>query len=158
MKSLRETLTGQKEERGIWDEFSGSVCPSFSWKQRIWGFGICATLGFVCAVLGTFMLVIFLSVVPFAVLYTVGNILALSATGFLVGPLRQLKTMFEPTRLIATIVYLVTLILTLFFAFKGIFILTLICVIIQFLAFLWYALSYIPFARDVVKGCVRGMV
>ncbi|MEE6520765.1 hypothetical protein FKM82_018709, partial [Ascaphus truei] len=42
----------------------------------------------------------------FAVFYTLGNIAALSSTCFLMGPVKQLKKMFEPTRLIATIVML----------------------------------------------------
>uniref|UniRef100_A0A4W6G5Y6 Vesicle transport protein n=1 Tax=Lates calcarifer TaxID=8187 RepID=A0A4W6G5Y6_LATCA len=43
----------------------------------------------------------------FAIFYTLGNIAALASTCFLMGPLKQLKRMFEPTRLIATIVMLV---------------------------------------------------
>jgi hypothetical protein len=34
-------------------------------------------------------------------------------TGFLVGPIRQLKSMFDPTRMITTIVFLVAMALTL---------------------------------------------
>jgi len=49
----------------------------------------------------------------FAVLYTFGNILSLASTGFLVGPLRQLKSMFDPTRVITTIVFLAAMIMTL---------------------------------------------
>ncbi|NWY37107.1 SFT2B protein, partial [Sylvia atricapilla] len=45
--------------------------------------------------------------VLFAVFYTLGNIASIGSTMFLMGPMKQLKRMFEPTRLIATIVMLV---------------------------------------------------
>ncbi|TRY90319.1 hypothetical protein DNTS_018620 [Danionella cerebrum] len=84
----------------------------------------------------------------FAVFYTFGNIAALSSTCFLMGPLKQLKRMFEPTRLIATISMLLFLVLTLCAVFwwnkKG---LAIIFCILQFLAMTWYSISFIPFAR-----------
>ncbi|XP_065256497.1 vesicle transport protein SFT2A isoform X4 [Emys orbicularis] len=90
----------------------------------------------------------------FAVFYTIGNIAALASTCFLMGPVKQLKKMFEPTRLIATIVMLLCLIFTLCAVFwwgkKG---LALLFCIFQFLAMTWYSLSYIPFARDAVIKC-----
>ncbi|XP_014677572.1 PREDICTED: vesicle transport protein SFT2A-like isoform X2 [Priapulus caudatus] len=95
--------------------------------------------------------------VVFAVCYTIGNIIALSGTFFLMGPLSQLKKMFAMTRLIATIVMLVALVLTLMAALwwdnPG---LTILFVIIQFVAMLWYSISYIPYARDAVKKCAEG--
>ncbi|XP_065256492.1 vesicle transport protein SFT2A isoform X2 [Emys orbicularis] len=78
----------------------------------------------------------------------------LESTCFLMGPVKQLKKMFEPTRLIATIVMLLCLIFTLCAVFwwgkKG---LALLFCIFQFLAMTWYSLSYIPFARDAVIKC-----
>ena len=61
--------------------------------------------------------------------------------------------MFDNTRIAATIIYIIAIIVTLVVAFtthNGL--LTLICALIQWLALLWYSLSYIPFARDMVKG------
>ncbi|XP_064014295.1 vesicle transport protein SFT2A isoform X3 [Pogoniulus pusillus] len=90
----------------------------------------------------------------FAVFYTLGNIAALASTCFLMGPVKQLKAMFEPKRLIATIVMLLCLLLTLCAVFwwnkKG---LAVLFCILQFLAMTWYSLSYIPFARDAVIKC-----
>lgn len=45
------------------------------------------------------------------VLYAIGTIISLAATGFLVGFLKQLKMMFKPVRLIASIVFLITIVL-----------------------------------------------
>ncbi|ERE72519.1 vesicle transport protein SFT2B-like protein [Cricetulus griseus] len=84
----------------------------------------------------------------FAVFYTLGNMASIGSTIFLMGPLKQLKRMFEPTRLIATILVLLCFALTLCSAFwwhkKA---LALIFCILQSLALTWYSLSFIPFAR-----------
>ncbi|KAM6368390.1 vesicle transport protein SFT2A isoform 4-T5 [Alca torda] len=75
-------------------------------------------------------------------------------TCFLMGPLKQLKAMFEPKRLVATVVMLLFLVLTLCAVFwwnkKG---LAVLFCILQSLAMTWYSLSYIPFARDAVIKC-----
>ena len=44
----------------------------------------------------------------FAVIYTLGNIVALAATGFFVGPSKQIKGMFAKKRKWATIIYFCT--------------------------------------------------
>ena len=83
----------------------------------------------------------------------------LASTFFLVGPLRQLKNMTQPTRLIASIVFLGSMALTLYAVFGiGSGILAFFCVVIQFLALGWYVLSYIPFARSCVKNTITGAV
>ncbi|CAF1156249.1 unnamed protein product, partial [Didymodactylos carnosus] len=53
------------------------------------------------------------NLIGFAVLYTFANILSLGSTIFLMGPLNQLKKMFAETRIFATIVFLICLIMTL---------------------------------------------
>ncbi|KXS10625.1 hypothetical protein M427DRAFT_103458, partial [Gonapodya prolifera JEL478] len=76
-------------------------------------------------------------------------------TGFLTGFIRQIKTMFDPNRTVASAVYLGSLTMTLISAFviRSV-ILTLFFVIIQFGAMCWYSLSYIPGARSVVAQFV----
>jgi len=106
-----------------------------------------------------FLYLIALNPSAFAVPYTLGNILALCSTGFLVGPMRQLKMMLKPTRLIATIVYVAALVLTLVAAFViGSSLLVLLAVIIQFCALVWYCLSYIPFARQMCSGLCSNLM
>uniref|UniRef100_A0A8L0DN57 Vesicle transport protein n=1 Tax=Oncorhynchus mykiss TaxID=8022 RepID=A0A8L0DN57_ONCMY len=87
----------------------------------------------------------------FAVLYTLGNVASLCSTMFLMGPLNQLKRMCAKERALATAIMLTCLVLTMCSAFwwknNG---LALLFCILQFLAFAWYGLSYIPFARDAV--------
>nr|XP_008539677.1 PREDICTED: vesicle transport protein SFT2B [Equus przewalskii] len=128
---------------------------SLSWDTRIKGFIACFAVGILCSLLGTFLLwVPRKGLYLFAVFYTFGNIASIGSTVFLMGPMKQLKRMFEPTRLIATIMVLLFFALTLCSAFwwhnKG---LALIFCILQSLALTWYSLSFIPFARDAVKKC-----
>ena len=66
--------------------------------------------------------------------------------------------MFKETRLIATIVYLGALVMTLVSAILlRNALLTLICVSVQFCAYIWYAASYIPFGRKIIKKCCKCM-
>jgi len=75
------------------------------------------------------------------------------------GPMNQLKKMFDPTRLIATIVFIASVVMTLVSALViKVGVLVLIFIIIQFLALAWYTISYIPFARDAIKSCCRGIM
>ena len=98
----------------------------------------------------------FFILATFCLLYTVGNVLAMGSTLFLMGPVNQIKRMFHPDRWIATCLMLLFLILTLCSALwwgkKG---LTLIFCLLQFLAMTWYSISYIPYARDAVKKAVN---
>ncbi|XP_054480137.1 vesicle transport protein SFT2B-like [Anoplopoma fimbria] len=129
---------------------------TLAWGTRMKGFAVCFVLGIVCSILGSCMLWIpRVGLAVFAVLYSVGNISALASTMFLIGPCRQVKTMCAKERAFATVIMMVCLVLTLCAAFwwknNG---LALLFCVLQFLAFAWYGLSYIPFARDgVIKLC-----
>uniref|UniRef100_A0A3P9QJ32 Vesicle transport protein n=2 Tax=Poecilia reticulata TaxID=8081 RepID=A0A3P9QJ32_POERE len=149
MDKLRRVLSGREdnEELGLTAQVLDGSSLSFS--TRVKWFVICFAGGILFSILGSALL--FLpgpGIKLFAVFYTLGNIAALSSTCFLMGPLKQLKRMFEPTRLIATIVMLLCFVLTLCAVFwwhkKG---LAIIFCILQFLAMTWYSISYIPFAR-----------
>ncbi|GMI26817.1 hypothetical protein TeGR_g14741, partial [Tetraparma gracilis] len=78
------------------------------------------------------------------------------ATGFLLGPRRQCKKMFHPTRRVACIIYLVLLIAVFGCAVGGVpFGVVIVLFICQFCAATWYALSYIPYGRKMVTGCFK---
>lgn len=155
MDKLRRVLSGREdnEELGLTAQILDGTTLSYS--TRVKWFVICFAGGILCSILGTALLFLPKAGIKlFAVFYTLGNIAAISSTCFLMGPLKQLKRMFEPTRLIATIVMLLCLVLTLCAVFwwqkKG---LAIIFCILQFLAMTWYSISYIPFARDAVMKC-----
>jgi len=140
------------EEQGLLDdvysEFDDFVTCSKT--TRLYGFLISISLGTFLSVMSTFFIV---NPRLFAVFYTAGNILALSSTAFLVGPMQQMRNMFSPQRAAATIIYLVLMGTTLYSALvlkkTG---LTLISVTVQSVALGWYCLSYIPYGRKIVKS------
>ncbi|XP_059842028.1 vesicle transport protein SFT2A [Hypanus sabinus] len=158
MEKLRRVLSGQDdEEQGLTTQVLDSTSLNFG--TRVKWFAICFVFGVFCSILGTVLLWLPNGIKLFALFYTLGNIAALASTCFLMGPLKQLKKMVDPNRLVTTIVMLLCFILTLCAVFwwhkKG---LALIFCILQFLATTWYSLSYIPFARDAIIKCCTSCV
>ncbi|KAL4363523.1 hypothetical protein GQ457_04G038370 [Hibiscus cannabinus] len=98
-------------------------------------------------------LVVFAIPIKFALLFTFGNVLAVGSTAFLMGPEKQLRMMFDSARVYATAVYIgfvvLALICALWIQSK---ILTLLAIICEICALVWYCLSYIPFARRIVSN------
>ena len=140
-----------------------SMCPSLSYKQRLYGFLFCMLAGVLISVIGFILLLVGkLGGIKIGLLMSLGNIISVASTFFLFGPLSQLKKMFEKKRIIATIVFLVSLIATLILVFtfkdpekewKKIVLIVLI--IVQYIAFFWYCLSYIPYGQKMLEGCVK---
>ncbi|PKA46033.1 hypothetical protein AXF42_Ash021239 [Apostasia shenzhenica] len=85
-------------------------------------------------------------------MFSLGNLLAIGSTVFLIGPVQQIRMMLDPVRIYATIVYIICVILALVCALwvrnK---VLTLIAIVSEICALLWYSLSYVPFARRMVS-------
>mmetsp|Transcript_29010 Transcript_29010/g.92792 ORF Transcript_29010/g.92792 Transcript_29010/m.92792 type:complete len:110 (-) Transcript_29010:2211-2540(-) len=92
--------------------------------------------------------------VPFAMTYTLGNIVAICSSCFISGPKGQAKKMFKGHRLLATLIYLGTLILTLTTVFApGVphrIFLVLLCIVAQFCALAWY----VPTAKRKPSPCL----
>jgi hypothetical protein len=157
MQKVREAILGRDEERSDMpsaddlDEMCCNAC-GLGRVDRLMVFGALFILGWIISWLSFLQLT---HPGNFAIFYTFGNILAIIGGMFLSGPCSQLKSMFEPMRLIATLIYLGSMALTLFVAFKGypggiVFL----CAFIQFLAMIWYFASYLPFGRKIISGCV----
>merc|ERR1740117_1712147 len=145
------------------EEEMQECCPTLTYTQRLIGFAICVSIAFFLT-LGSFMRFakcIHGDCTTFAVVYSVGNILAVLATFFLTGPHKQFKQMFDSDRLCATCTFLTCLVLTLVFALvpglpNGVrTILVIVSAAAQLLAYVWYAISYIPFARTCVKKTIK---
>eukprot|EP00656_Telonema_subtile_P056292 TRINITY_DN8959_c0_g7_i1.p1 TRINITY_DN8959_c0_g7~~TRINITY_DN8959_c0_g7_i1.p1 ORF type:complete len:153 (-),score=30.13 TRINITY_DN8959_c0_g7_i1:345-803(-) len=139
-------------------------CPSLSYTQRIIGFCVCCAVGLLLT-LGSFFRFkqcIDGDCTGFAVIYTIGNIVAVMGSFFLSGPCKQLKSCFEMGRLCATCTFLFFLIFTLVIALvDGIesstrIPLVLLSCLCQLLAYVWYSLSYIPFAHTCIKSACKG--
>uniref|UniRef100_A0AC11EQU1 Uncharacterized protein n=1 Tax=Ovis aries TaxID=9940 RepID=A0AC11EQU1_SHEEP len=181
MEKLRRVLSGQDdEEQGLTAQVLDASTLSFN--TRLKWFAICFVSGIFFSILGTGLLWLPGGIKLFAVFYTFGNIAALASTCFLMGPVKQLKKMFETTRLLATVIMLLCFVLTLCAALwelkeavKGILkrlpgcvclcccqwhkkgLAVLFC-ILQFLSMTWYSLSYIPYARDAVIKCCSSLL
>jgi len=131
--------------------------PAFSFlgltrTQRLYGFVGCTVIGFAISIIGSVLLFVG-SLWSFALLYSIGICISLAGTGFLIGFKRQLKMMFSPVRVVATIVFLGSIGLV----FVGAFVLhndalCVVFVVVEYLAYTWYSLSYIPYARTAVKN------
>ncbi|KAF5386771.1 hypothetical protein D9615_001666 [Tricholomella constricta] len=149
-----EAAGGAIPETQFFEGDSAFKFLGLSRTQRLYGFVGCLAVGFLLSILGA--IVLFLGQLGiFAVLYVIGTIVSLVGTGFLIGFLKQLKLMFKPVRVVASIVLLASIGLV----FVGAFvlrneILCLIFVIIEYLAYTWYTLSYIPYARAAVTKAV----
>ena len=151
MEKLAQVLSSQdKEEQGLTLPVLDSLSLSFNTKLK-W-FAICFISGIFC-ILGTGFLCLPGDIKLFAVFYTFGNTAALASTCFLMGPVRQLKKMFEMMRFFATVMllcFVLILCAALGWHAKG---LAVLFCRLQFLSMTWYSLSYIPCARDAVIKC-----
>lgn len=160
MDKLKKVLSGNDNQdddssTGIFSQFDTSL----SWSTRIKYFAFCFVLGIVVSFIGALCLFLHKGLALFAVFYTLGNVISLASTCFLMGPYNQLQKMFSSSRVFATIIVIVMICLT-FIA--GLVMknaaLSLLFIILQWLAMTWYSLSYIPYARDVVRKTVSSCV
>ncbi|THU49789.1 hypothetical protein C4D60_Mb06t13220 [Musa balbisiana] len=147
MESDEESLAQEAQSSSFFDEFDRNC--TLSTKQRLYGFAICLSAGLACTILS---MLVFFNPIKFGITFTFGNLLALGSTAFLIGPKRQIDMMLDPVRIYATSIYIASMIIALFCAFyvhnK---LLTLLAIILEFGALIWYSLSYIPFARSAVS-------
>ncbi|KAH9598275.1 Vesicle transport protein [Trypanosoma melophagium] len=143
-------MAGEGGLSQVQQEEEDNLCPSLTLEQRVIGFCVCFALGFLFSIFA-WVAIFSLDFNTFAVINTLANVTSIGSTMFLCGPVKQVKRMFDSTRIIATIVYLSAMVLTFVVAL----VLhnpwlTVITVIVQYLAMVWYCLSYIPFARTAV--------
>lgn len=127
---------------------------SMSYKQRLAGFAAAFAFGLFC----DFVAVTLFLARPskFAKLYTLGNLALLLSTLFLVGWRRQLRNMADPSRSIASLVFVLAIFVTLYSAIVlqrvGV---TLLCTIVQTSAAVWYGASYIPFMQRCIRSTAQ---
>jgi Got1/Sft2-like family len=129
-------------------------CPSLTLKQKLIGFGICIVIGIVLEIIAWLSFHKLVEGDPkiFAVCFSLGILVTLLGSAFLVGFAKQVKTMFKKKRVITTCVVVVSFIMTLV---SALIIqsspLTLLFMIIELLSYTWYVLSYLPFAQTLTK-------
>lgn len=134
------------------------VCPSLSWKQRLYGCIACMLLGFFVSI-GSFSR--FSELVggdprPFVAQYILGNILALCSTCLLHGPLSQSQIMLANTRIATTGIYLaltVAIIVAAYWSNPDV-LLVLLFVLAQYLTLAWYTLSMLSWGQQLFTNCI----
>jgi len=149
--SAYTSLTENKEEL---------CCPDLTYNQRLIGFCVCFVLGLLIELASFGSIVGLVSGNPtrFAILFSIGNIISITGTFFLVGPKKQFKNMTDKKRLITTLVFVGSVIMTIVSViFFENWVLTLVFVLIQFAAYIWYVLSYIPYGRECCTGCLKNL-
>lgn len=130
-----------------------TLCGDLSYKTRILGWLICSIVGMVLSLIVSLIFVFSaFDVVAYAILYSIGQILSIAGTCFLSTPAGHCKDMKKKHRIIPSIVYFLSIILTIVIAvatqITG---LVLLFLIIQVFAYYWYTISFIPFGQKIVK-------
>ncbi|WZN61856.1 SFT2-like vesicle transport protein [Chloropicon roscoffensis] len=153
LDSLKESVGLKEKEQSLLGDLEDSI--SLTKMQRLYGFGICLGIGILLSLLSTMFLFPVPRVKKFATCYTLGNLLSIGCTCFLMGPWKQIKNMFKGHRLAATVVYLCSIGFTLYAALKlNNLALTLIFLLVQICALVWYCMTYVPFGQRMLKSCV----
>ncbi|XP_077231772.1 got1/Sft2-like vescicle transport protein family [Tasmannia lanceolata] len=155
MEKMKMLVGIEVEEEEVSEENTSSFFEDFNrqctlnTKQRLYGFATCLAAGLACTLLS---MLVFFNPIKFGITFTFGNLLSLGSTAFLIGPKRQVTMMLDPVRIYATAIYIASLIIALFCAlYVHNKLLTLLAIILEFGALVWYSLSYIPFARSMVS-------
>lgn len=133
-------------------------CEPLNNTERILGWLTCFLGGLILSAIsmGSFNDMLMGKTNKFAVTYTIGNIIGLAGTSFLVGPIQQLRNMTDKSRLVTSCIFLGSLIATLLssvYIKVGLVIMVFVCV--QWLAYMWYSLSYIPYGQQTVLWIFR---
>uniref|UniRef100_A0A0A9YEY9 Vesicle transport protein n=1 Tax=Lygus hesperus TaxID=30085 RepID=A0A0A9YEY9_LYGHE len=126
---------------------------SMSLKNRLRCYAACFAVGTLVSFLSIITLVnIKRKPYQFAILYTLGNIIAIASSAFLWDPWYQLRCMFKPPRVYSSVVYISCIIITIVVvSTKPKAAAVVVLVLIQSLAGLWFTVAAIPFAQTAIR-------
>ncbi|KAG2433923.1 hypothetical protein HXX76_008275 [Chlamydomonas incerta] len=142
----------EQEEKGLVGQLDEAM--TLSWKNRLIGFGCCLAVGLLLTLISIPMLWT-MQITKFAVMYSVGSVVSVLSTLFLMGPVKQFQRMMEEKRILATIVYILSIAGTLTIAFTTHNpALCLIMLVIQILALVWYCVTWIPGGQAALKSII----
>ena len=134
--------------------------PRLSLKERLVAFAIFQGLGILLQ-LGSLMRLLKAIATNeeerFALAYSAGNVMSIIGIMFIVGWRKQFEDLVYSERKLMCLVYFGSIALTIFIALTshGPFtkFIIVILVVVQMIAFWWYALSYIPCGQNIARGC-----
>lgn len=137
-----------------------SCCPDLSLKTRMIGFVVCCIIAIIFSVLSCMYIggLFSGSVNSFVIAYSLGTAFSIAASFFLKGPKAQWNTMTDKKRFIPSMIFLVAFIMT----FISVYliksnVLTIICVVVQICAGLFYMLTFVPYGTSLFKKCCRSI-
>jgi hypothetical protein len=139
------------------EETKDGCFPSLTLAERLMAFAACVAIGIVLDVLAWFAVLKIITGQPqtFAICFSLGVLVSFAGSGFLIGFKRQCRMMFKPSRFLTTVIFLSALAMTLVSALVlHSRLLTFIFMLIELVAYIWYVLSYLPFAQKlVIRTC-----
>jgi len=153
LKSLTPSFFWGDEE----EDFAGACCPRMGFRQRVVGCACCFLVGQLIQLcsFGAVAGVLLGRPSRFAFLYTMGNVTMMSASFFLSGPRAQCRKITAKDRAKTSFVYLSSMAITLASAFSPHFfgraLLILLCVAVQWVALVWYVLSFVPYGHTMAR-------
>ena len=118
MNAVRKAV-GIEKKQTVTDQILDESCPKLSYNQRLTGYVLCMSVGFLLTIGSLVRLKALLhgDPEPFVIYFTFGNLCAIASCFFLSGPKSHCKKMIDPTRRIATAFYLITIFFTFFVVF-----------------------------------------
>ncbi|XP_058808889.1 uncharacterized protein LOC131674309 [Phymastichus coffea] len=145
-KWLGRSSEENRDESTWLNETKRDCCPSMTRMQRLTAFGVCFFMGILCFCLSAIYIpVLLLKARKFALLYTLGSTFFLISFGFLWGPMNYIKSLFSAERRYFSIIYIISLTGTLYFALHlQSTSLTVLCAVLQLIAMLTFLISHIP--------------
>eukprot|EP00933_Yihiella_yeosuensis_P014698 TRINITY_DN13066_c1_g1_i1.p1 TRINITY_DN13066_c1_g1~~TRINITY_DN13066_c1_g1_i1.p1 ORF type:complete len:193 (-),score=31.37 TRINITY_DN13066_c1_g1_i1:39-617(-) len=157
-RSVTPSFLRETEEE---DNFFESCCPRITLRQRLFGWLCCFGMGLLlqAASFGSVVRALMGHPGHFALVYTLGNMVAMTGTFFLAGPAKQMRNMTQKNRAKNSAVFIGAMLATLVAVeatpFFGRALLILLLVVVQWMALVWYTLSYIPYGRTMARKFLR---
>lgn len=156
------SIPGFSQEQSVDEDSLSSLFPELTYKERLIGFACCYALGILISLssFGSFGELLAGDPTRFAILYSLGNATSLCSTLFLVGFKRQFKNMAKEHRRLSAGIYVSCMVMTPIVAYTvpEMSFIVLILVVVQWVSFTWYSLSYIPFGRSIVASLGRRLL
>mmetsp|Transcript_18617 Transcript_18617/g.40319 ORF Transcript_18617/g.40319 Transcript_18617/m.40319 type:complete len:258 (+) Transcript_18617:146-919(+) len=152
-------LIGAQNKRSD-EEYCFGLCSSLTFAERLFGCLIMHVGGYILDLgsLHRFVYLIEGSPLPFVATWTLGHIVCLLGTTFLVGPKKQMEGMFHESRRMAATAYVSSMIVTLLILIvclvldrpTGLWvgIVLVVLLLCQCCCIAWYTISYIRFLYD----------
>lgn len=154
----------KEEEKNACDEMCEALgCSKMPWKYRIAGYATCCGIGFLMSLGATGRISELIAGSPdaFVLLFTFGALIALVGCMFLSTPKKFCQKALDKDHWGAFVFYILSIIITLFCVYydkmpsDGRFALIILSILVQYLSYLWFSLSMIPFVARMQKEFCR---